>query len=317
MNDMRLFLLTLAILFCFSTTSIAQTEQPSLSDLNVVEPNASEPSTNSNDADPIVSDIDAQLELINDVEVASRDSGKVTRVLAKPNEAVTAGQPIVSLDQEFYKAEAESARKELDIAAKESENDTDLRFAKKSSEVNRKNLERSCQAFEAFNKSVSKTELERLELELERSGLSAEQAMHTKSVNELRRQLQEERLNVAQLRLDYRVVNSPLDGEIAQIMVQPGEWVQAGQPVARVISLKMLRVSALVSQADVLKLRRDQHAEFTAKIGDQEISATGKVSFVSREINPVAGDCIVWIDVDNSENKLLPGIRGKVRIFGQ
>ena len=299
MNDIRLFILTLAISFCLSNTAEAQNGQPH------------------DHGEAIVSEIDAQLELIDDVEVASRDSGKVTNVLAKPNEGVSVGQAIVSLDVEFFKAEAESARKELDIATKESKNDTDLRFAKKSRELNRKNLERSCQAFESFNKSISKTELERLELELERSGLSAEQALHTKGVNELRRQLQQERLNAALLRLKYRTIGSPLDGEIAQVMVQPGEWVQAGQPVARVISLKTLRVSALVSQADVLKIRRDQPAEFTAKVGDQNIATKGVVSFVSREINPVAGDCIIWVDVDNSDKKLLPGMRGKVKIFPQ
>lgn len=300
MKDLRPLIFLLAISFCFSNIIVGQTEdQPSLN------------------GDAIISDIDAQLELIDDVEVASRDSGKVTRVLAKPNEEVASGQPIVSLDQEFFQAEADSARKELNIAKKESDNDIDLRYARKSAEVNRKTLERSCQAYESFNKAVSKTELERLELELERSSLSAEQALHSKDVNELKRQLQEEKLNVAQLRLKYRNIDSPLDGEVAQVMVQPGEWVQAGQPVARIISLKTLRVSALVSQEDVLKIRRDQPAEFVAKIGNKEIPTNGKVSFVSREINPVAGDCIIWIDVDNSEYRLLPGMRGKVRIFEQ
>ena len=299
MNELRsiLFVAT-ASLLCFCDLVEGQTE-PSLF------------------GKAVVSNINAQLELIDDVEVASRDSGKVTKVFLKPNEAVTSGQPIVALDQEFFKAEAESARKELDIAAKESENDTDLRFAKKSAEVNRKTLERSCKAFESFSKSVSKTELERLELDLERSTLSAEQALHSKQVNELRRQLQEEKLNVAQLRLKYRTIESPLDGEIAEVKVQPGQWVQAGQPVARVFNLKTLRVTALVSQEDVLKIKRDQNAEFVAEIGDTKISTSGTVSFVSREIDPVAGDCIIWIDVDNSENKLLPGMRGKVRVFEQ
>ena len=170
-------------------------------------------------------------------------------------------------------------------------------------------------AFKAFEKSISKAELERLELELERSTLSAEQAERTKDVNVLSRQLSQERFNVAELRLKYRSIESPLDGEVAELLVQVGEWVQAGQPVARIISLNSLRVSALIPQADVLKIKPGSAAKFEVKIGDQTISADGEVSFVSREIDPVAGDCLIWIDVDNSEKKLLPGMRGKLTVF--
>ena len=306
-----------AVLFVTSVSQnmLGQQDQPSLNDATVNSDATNNSDTTNNSDVTVISDVDAQLQLIDNVKVASRDSGKVTKVLLKPNANVSAGQAVVVLDDKFFSAEAAVARKELDIAVKESENDIDLRFAQKSAAVNRKTLDRSCMAFKAFEKSISKAELERLELELERSTLSAEQAERTKDVNVLSRQLSQERFNVAELRLKYRSIESPLDGEVAELLVQVGEWVQAGQPVARIISLNSLRVSALIPQADVLKIKPGSAAKFEVKIGDQTISADGEVSFVSREINPVAGDCLIWIDVDNSEKKLLPGMRGKLTVF--
>ena len=307
-SQLVIALLAVSLVTSDSSNALGQQDQPSLSDATVNFEAAITPGV------AIISDVDAQLELIDNVRVASRDSGRVTKVLLKPNAMVAGGQPVVVLDDKFFSAEAAVARKELDIAVKESENDIDLRFAQKSAAVNRKTLDRSCAAFKSFEKSISKAELERLELELERSSLSAEQAMVTKDVNELTRQLSEERFNLAELRLKYRSIESPLDGEIADILVQVGEWVQAGQPVARIINLNSLRVSALIPQADVLKIKPGNAAKFKVKIGNQTISADGEVSFVSREINPVAGDCLIWIDVDNSEKKLLPGMRGKLTV---
>jgi len=85
----------------------------------------------------------AQLQLIVNVEVASRDAGIIESIGFTEGNAVEQGEVLVKLDQEAEFANASSARSELDIAQEESKNDIDLRFAKVSQDVNRKVYQRS------------------------------------------------------------------------------------------------------------------------------------------------------------------------------
>lgn len=256
----------------------------------------------------------AQLTLIDNVRIATRDAGIIEKLNAKEGDEVQSGQVLLQLDKAMHEAERSAALAEVEIAKKESENDIDLRYAEKSAEVNRKVLARSCDAVSKFSKSISKTEIERLELELERSILSGDQALHKRLVNELNLELRKEQLRVSDLRLNYRAVASPLNGVVAEVLAQNGEWVAAGQPVVRVIGLDRLRLEALFNQKDAFRIQKGQDATFELVLDGEPVSATGQVVFVSPEIDPLTEEFLVRIEVDNSERKLRPGLKGKLTI---
>ena len=255
-----------------------------------------------------------RLMLKHNVPVATREAGIVTELPLTEGDDVREEQIVVQLDQKLYEAQLETAVRQFQIAQKESSNDIDVRYAKKSAAVNQKVLARSASAARAYSKSVSKTELERLELELERSRLSTEQAENSQHVKNLTCELRQSERRIAEIRLEDRAITSPVKGQIAELFVQVGQHVASGQPVARVISLDKLKIEAYVSRAEVDNIAKGQSASIESKLSGKTIRSPGTVSFVSPEIDPLNGDVRVIIEVDNQDRKLKPGMTVDLKI---
>ena len=255
----------------------------------------------------------AQLTLIEKVKLATRDAGIVDQILVREGEAVSANQRIIQLDSALYQAEADSARVEVEIADIERQNKVDYLYAKKSADVNKKLLVRSQDAYKQYEKSVSKTELDRLELELEKSVLSGDQAQHQMEVNELTFEKAREKQTAADIRLGYRQINTPIDGVVAEVLTQKGEWVAAGQTIARIINPSVLRVEVLVNQRLVFQIKPGQRVVFENSFG--KLKAEGVVTFVSPEVNPFNETIRVWAEINNGDRKLLPGFKGTINIY--
>ena len=252
----------------------------------------------------------AQLQLIVNVEVASSDAGIIKSIGYREGDAISKGDVLVSLDRDSELANANSARSELDIAKEESQNDIDLRFAKVSEDVNGKVYQRSLNATKQYARSISKTELERLKLELEKSQLSGEQAERTATVMKLTVGLKKAQMELADVRLKNRTIESPVSGTVVQVYRQVGEWVQSGQPIARVIDLDRLRVSCHCALTDASPNSIEKEATF---VYDGQ-SYKANVVFISPEIDPTVQDFIVWAEVENSEGVLKPGMNGSIEL---
>lgn len=256
----------------------------------------------------------SQLTLIDNVNVASLDPGNVERVLVQPGQEVTQGQLLVALDRDIYEVEARTADFQAKIAAKESENDVDLRFARKSIEVNQKRLNKSVEAVKEFAKSISETEIDRLNLELEQSVLSAEQAVLQRAIGKLTLALRKEQQRAAEIQLNRRNIVSPINGMVVEVSAQQGEAVSGGTPIVRVISLDKLRVKAVFPANYALRVHPESKSHFELVRDGKTIRFPTKVFFVNPEVRTSEKVFEVWADVDNADQKLLPGFKGKLVI---
>lgn len=73
-------------------------------------------------------------------------------------------------------------------------------------------------------------------------------------------------------RLNDRIITSPINGTIARVNVDPGEFVSTGQEVARIISDGKLEIVAYVPEIDISKLEIGDEAEVTLETyGSDEI----------------------------------------------
>ena len=266
---------------------------------------AQESNDNDNDTIKINS---AQLQLIVNVEIAAREAGVIEKISAKEGNRVEEGEVLLQLDRDRAKANSITAKSEFEIAKAESENDIDLKFAKVSTEVSGKVYQRSLNAVKQFAKSVTVAELERLKLEFERACLSGEQAQRMSVVNGLNVDLRKAQLDLATAELDNRELKAPVSGVVVQVYRQVGEWVQPGEPVARVIDLSKLRVSCRCYLKDASPETISEEATFVLK--DKEYKA--KVVFASPEIDPDVQDFIVWAEVENPDGTLKPGVNGSI-----
>ena len=249
---------------------------------------------------------------IERLRLATRDAGIVEKICVEVGDKVEAGDAIAILDRKIFQAEVNAATNELASANEQAKSEVDLEFAKISYAVNQKVFERSQLARQQFAKSVSKTELERLRLESERTRLSGVQAQQQRKIDTLTASLRQDQLDVATIRLENRTIKSKIGGTVVEIFNTPGEFVNPGQPIARILNLDRLRV---VCAGRLEKLDPDdipETAVFKIKKGDEEKSFPAKITFISPEIDPVRQTYSVWAEIENLNGELKSGLVGRL-----
>ncbi len=263
-------------------------------------------------AQQIIKHEKAVLTAIHNATLAASDPGLIREINAKAGADVSKGEKIVTLNREIFEARLQVAIEEAEIAGIQAQNDIDVEFAAKQLEVNEKLFERSSEARRRYTKSVMLTELDRVKLEVEQSRLSIKQAKLQLEIAEKTSSLRVRLKDVATLNLENRQVKAPIDGRVAQVLVQEGEWVNAGQPIARIINLKKLRVKGVFKKDYALSVHVGDKCEFRYSIGGKTTTLTSTVSYVGREI--VEDIFQVWADIDSPDMKLVPGVRGQFSI---
>ena len=101
-----------------------------------------------------------------------------------------------------------------------------------------------------------------------------------------------QQLATAQSQLALVQLTSPIAGVVARINVQPGQAVDGNTVVAEIVDSRRLVVSVNVPDSEAGRLKTGQAAEFFTGHSEQPI-ATGKVSFVSPQIDPKTGAALV------------------------
>jgi HlyD family secretion protein len=199
-------------------------------------------------------------------------SGRVEKVLVDEGDEVRAGQPIAILESkliapqvEEQAAAVEEARAALDRAlhGPTREEVARARITYEAAETDRKRMEGllnagavSQQQYDAA--AVKAATAKETLLELER-GTRPEDIEAARAV--LRRQ--EERLRYLRHQLEETQILAPADGVIQSIDLRPGDLVEAGRPVAKLLEPSQLWVRVYVPEPMLGAVRRGQDAGVT------------------------------------------------------
>ena len=256
----------------------------------------------------------SQIVLIHDTEVAVQDPGIVESIAIETGDDVSESQVLVKLNSEQFRAEAQVAGKEFEIAELEKGNRTSLEYATKSKEVAQKVVERLEKAILKMKDVVSKTELDQRKLELEQADATVRQAEHEMKVAKLTAELRGKQKELAEIKLKNRDIVSPLDGRVDEVLVEKGEYVAAGQVVARIINLKKMRIKASLPARYFGQVRKGQVVVFEGRIGETAIRATAKVTYLGSRLDNTK-EFPVWADVENKNGNLIPGVTGSLTIY--
>ena len=168
------------------------------------------------------------------------------------------------------------------------------------------------EANQQYARTIPSTEIERLRLQYDQARLSGDQAALELEVARWTAKLKTRTKDAALIKLDNRLIRAPFSGTIAQVHVQLGQWVNAGDPIVRIVDLKKLRVEGYFQQEFIRKIKVGNAGTFEYKIGDEVVQAPVKVIFVSPEV--VEGIFQVWAELDNSNLIHIPGMQGKLAI---
>ncbi len=118
-------------------------------------------------------------------------------------------------------------------------------------------------------------------------------------------------LTRAELDLDYMRIRAPFAGALQARMVEIGDFVKRGDPIATYVDNRTIIVSANLSEFDARYVNVDDEAEARLATGE---TVRGRIRYVA----PVADDATrtfeVELEVDNAAGKLRAGGTAELRI---
>ena len=239
-------------------------------------------------------------------------SGRVTKLFAKPGDAVVTGQPL------FVVEATDTAQAQNDfIAAMTGMNKarSQLRLAEIIEKRNKDLYE---------GKAVALKEWQQAQAELigaQNDVRSAETALEA-ARNRLRifGRTDEE---IATFQDKGRIspetpIYAPIGGTIVQRKVGPGQYVSAGSsdPVFVIGDLSTVWLTAYVRETEAARVHVGQDLQFTV-LAYPDRAFTAQLNYVATAIDPASRRLLVRATIDNEEKLLKPEMYANVGIFAQ
>ena len=111
-------------------------------------------------------------------------------------------------------------------------------------------------------------------------------------------------LTRAELDLEYMVVRAPFDGALQSRIVEVGDFVKRGDPIARFVDNRRIIVSANLSEFDAKYVAVGDVAEARLATGEQ---VRGKIRYVAPVADESTRTFEVELEVDNQDGSLRAG----------
>jgi RND family efflux transporter MFP subunit len=232
------------------------------------------------------------------VEVRSRVSGYLDKVLFADGAIIQEGQPLIQIDIRPYDAELAKATANVD--------QTKARL-----ERLRRDEERKKKLFATKNttqEDVDLTTADRTEAEAQLEGQIA-------------------MVNLAKLNCDFTLIKSPISGRISRRLVDPGNLVKADEtPLVMVMSLNpiyayfdidersVLKVERMIREGKVPSPRESPYEVKFALADEDQFTRSGTIDFMDNHLSPTTGTLRFRATVQNDDHLLSPGMFIRVEV---
>ncbi|MCE9605249.1 MAG: efflux RND transporter periplasmic adaptor subunit [Planctomycetia bacterium] len=253
----------------------------------------------------------AVVTLIEQVDIPARSAGVLAELTVREGDKVVKGKLAGRIDDAEARLKAEHVELELIAARTEAGNELKLLAMQKGAEAAQAELQRAVDSQAKYDKSISKTELSRLRLSAEKGELEFRQSRHEIEVAKIAVRVKENELAAAREACERHQLTTPIDGVVVEVRRRAGEWVEPGMPVLRIVRMDRLRVEAFLDAGRVPERLAGREVELrVADSNKKSHSYTGRITFVSPEVNPVNGQIRICAEIENSVGSLRPGIQG-------
>jgi membrane fusion protein, multidrug efflux system len=120
-------------------------------------------------------------------------------------------------------------------------------------------------------------------------------------------------LNELRIRLEQMKITSPIDGIVADRIVDPGAVISPSTPVVRVVNLSTLITRANVPEREVSKLRLGNRAQVVVDaFGDETFE--GKVTRISPVMDAATRSALVEVEIPNRDGNLRAEMFARVKL---
>lgn len=242
----------------------------------------------------ITAEATGQLEPVRQVEVKSKASGEVLRILAETGDQVEAGALLAQVDPRDVENAFNQAQADLDVA-------------RARVEIARSQQERSRQLLESGVITQQENESRLLEL------ANAQAALVRAETN----------LELARLRLTDVTIRAPLAGTILQRSVEEGQVIQSaagsvsgGTTLMIMAALDRMQVRTLVDETDVGKITAGMDATvrveaFPGRVFQGVVEKIEPQAVVQQNVTNFP----VIVTLDNRDGLLKPGMNAEVQVL--
>ena len=118
-------------------------------------------------------------------------------------------------------------------------------------------------------------------------------------------------LTRAQLDLTYMMVRAPFDGALQSRIVEVGDFLKRGDPIATFVDNRTIIVTANLSEFDARYVNVDDLAEARLATGG---TVRGRIRYVAPVAHEATRTFTVELEVDNSDGRLRAGGTAELRI---
>jgi HlyD family secretion protein len=237
----------------------------------------------------------AELESGSRPEEIRQAEAAVRRAQARLSELL-AGSRVQEV--EVARAEVERARADAELMRLEQErkeglyrggyiSDREYDLARSEYQVARARLKEAQERLELVREGPRAEEIEQARAalkEAEERFLLVKRGPRRETIEQARARLQQaqEALALAQARLEYATLTSPLSGVVLSENVEPGEYVAAGMPVVSVADLREVFFRGYVAETDLGKVKVGQLVRVTTDTYPGKVYP-GRITFISSE----------------------------------
>jgi multidrug efflux pump subunit AcrA (membrane-fusion protein) len=267
-------------------------------------------------------DVVGTLAPVDQVTVSSEADGKVSRIMADLGDRVTAGQPLVLLDNEkqqytYDQQQAILARALAQYGASDPQHLPDVEKTPEAEKAQAE-LVQATQAFERANALFTRTLISQQALDDARTALDSKRASYSSALQNAKNlrasiQASEAAMKLAGRQLRDTAIRAPFDGYVERRLVNLGELVKTQMPVMTIVRLDPLKVTAEIPEKMAPWIKEAQPVELRVDAYDDR-TFTGKVSRISPAVNTATRAFPFEALVPNTEALLKPGTFARVHI---
>ena len=248
---------------------------------------------------PLQARVSGTVEARNQVQIYPEVSERVTSVYVQSGDYVDAGTPLVQLQDRAYRDRLRQAEAALRVA------EADVRAAQATLAEAEARLARTQRLVDQEFESAQT--LEQVQAEVESAEAAVDQAEG--QVAQAEATVEERRAE-----LEETVVRAPFSGYIGERNVQAGQRVETGTALFMLGNLDEVRVRVPIADRLYSQIRAGQTVEILPN-GNEENPVRAQVSRISPFLDSNSYSARAEIDVDNSEQRLLPGMFVQVDIL--
>jgi multidrug efflux pump subunit AcrA (membrane-fusion protein) len=275
----------------------------------------------------------------DDVLVKSEVAGVVEEVPLSEGDAVQRGQLLARVNQESYRYNLDEAKAALNFAradlrkVEQIVRPQELEARKAALESARAAYEKARKDWERIQRLYRQAVISREVYDLNRSQMEVAEANHREAQENYKLAAEgareediqmarakvkqaEAKVGLAEKMLRDCNITSPITGRVARILVEQGETIAIGSPIANVVNTEILEIEVGVVQEDVVHLREGDLVSISVNVyPDRDF--VGTVTYAGIKAEGRSGSFPVIIEVNNGDQALRPGMIATIRLSRQ